>query len=173
MVNVAEPGKATAITTALGWALALALLGLGYLALAWIWDSIFGGGFFSLVGAIRGGAAGAAKIEVDRDALTMVILAPVATGALVLATLGDPIATRLRLDTVPALKAVGYVLGLAAFFAVVVTSSALSEMAVARIMASRHYTPCAALDRHVGSGRTAIYYETFVMHAADCPAPAS
>ena len=150
------------------FALIVGVLLLIYLAIAWVWDSIFGGGLFSLFGAMGKARSGVPKIELDRDALTTLMLVPVGLAALGLGFLGEPAFRKLGFAEGGNHTTIGTILGVIAFFLFFGFSSMLSENAVGWMMTSRHYTRCAALDHHTGTGKTAIYYDSFVLHPTDC-----
>lgn len=170
-----EPGTGATWSgaTVIGIVLAGGLALLVYLALAWVWDWIFGGGIWSLFAAVGESGAGAQRIEVDRDALTMVMIVLVfAAGAVVVSAVGR-LFPGANLDSIASPGTAGTVASLILVVLWFSFSSFLSETVEDRLMTARHYVRCPALAHHTGSGKSRTDFNIYLSRSADCPPSSS
>lgn len=161
--------KVSAGETVIGILLGGGLLILAYLGLAWMWDAMFGGGIWSLYDAFRQTGGGAARVEVDRDASGMLMIALVFAIAAVAASAVLKVFPDIAFDKVPSAGIGGTILSLIVVLIWFSFSGFLSEMINDRVLASRHYLRCPALAHHTGGGKTRTDFDVYLARAGDCP----
>jgi hypothetical protein len=151
----ADPGKPLSLLANAGIILGL---GLAHDLLHWAFG---GGGILSILSAVSAVKANAPWVDVDISGLLVVAMFCAAAIVVGLCTL---VPVDMSKRGVQAFVLLGIMIPGFAFDMI------CDEPIIAGQMAAHGYSRCETRDHKVGSGKSSVWFENFVLHAADCPA---